>query len=238
MQILKPTSFGKTLVLLKSQPAPGQIKSLLNANRMALDHLGQGTSTTSDVKGGVLRSIRLSNGIDPAVLATQACISLAQLYAIESGEDGPFYSPFLRELTARRVAHLLHADWNNLSAQHETIHSFSNVYQLQRTPALVKSEAPVNTAAMFQKQDTVECDTSALILCTPSVENQTPEASDSTHVDAFVVHPKRSKNFQWFALILAAYAIAVFVTLGFNAPTSAQSAFDTALNKWTEWIAR
>lgn len=238
MQDLKPTSFGKTLVLLKSQPLPGQIKSLLNANLLALEHLGQGTSSTPDVKGSVLRSIRLSNGIDPALLATEACISLAQLYAIESGEDGPFYSPYLRELTARRVADLLHVDWHNLSAHHQTIHSFSNVYQLPRSANLVISDNPVNTAAMFQRHDTEEVGVTSLDLTCPSVENEGPETSQNADHQTSVMVPKRSKTFQWFALILIAYAFAVFVTLGFNAPSSAQSAFDVALYKLTEFTAR
>jgi hypothetical protein len=237
MQDLKPTSFGKTLVLLKSQPLPGQIKSLLHANRLALNHLGHGTSISSDEKGSVLRSIRLDRGIDPALLATEACISLAQLYAIESGEEVLFYSPHLREQTARRVASLLQADWNNLAAQHLTIKSFSNVFHLPQSASLLNSDAPINTAAMFHKQDIVQCSDSITVLSKWSIKN-TETKNDSvqtiTETSASLA-PRQTKNWQWIGLILIAYALAVFVTLSFDDLSIARNALTEISALWDQW---
>jgi hypothetical protein len=240
MQDLKPTSFGKTLVLLKSQPLPGQIKSLLHANRLALNHLGHGTASSSDEKGGVLRRIRLDRGIDPALLATEACISLAQLYAIESGEEGLFYSAHLREQTARRVASLLQADWNNLSAQHLTIKSFSNVFHLPRAAAMINSGTPINTAAMFQKHDAVEGSDRATESFNTGAQTQEVEAvsPQTTILTTLSPAPQRGKNWLWLALILAAYALAVFVTLGLDALSIARNAWDAGLALWEQWIRR
>ncbi len=238
MQDLKPTSFGKTLILLKSQPLPGQITSLLHANQLALSHLGPGTSSSSNEKGSLLRSIRLDRGIDPALLATEACISLAQLYAIETGEEGLFYSPLLREQTARRVAHLLQVDWNNLSAQHLTIQSFSNVFHLPCAVTPIKPSGPVNTAAMFQKQDTFgeAIPSSGLSKSSGQSPLYETRSDQNDPSDLSALTPRRSKHFQWFALILIAYAIAVFVTLGFDALSTTQNALDTAMSKWTKWF--
>lgn len=234
MQDLKPTSFGKTLVLLKSQPLPGQIKSLLHANRLALNHLGHGTASSSDEKGGVLRRIRLDRGIDPALLATEACISLAQLYAIESGEEGLFYSAHLREQTARRVASLLQADWNNLSAQHLTIKSFSNVFHLPRAAALINSGTPINTAAMFQKHDAVKDSDTVTDSSNSSTRPQDlePATAQTTTHTAVASAPQRGKNWLWLALILAAYALAVFVTLGLDALSISRNTWDVSLALW------
>jgi transcriptional regulator with XRE-family HTH domain len=231
MQDLRPTAFGKTLVLLKTHPLPGQIKSLLHANRLALAHLGHGTSTCADEKGGILRRIRLDRGIDPALLATEACISLAQLYAIETGEEGLFYSAYLREHTARRVANLLNADWNNLSAHHLTIKSFSNVFHLPRAAALHTATEAVNTAAMIQKPESspqfAQEESSAIFLTKQHVvaldQNGFVTVSDPD-VQANL-RAKNRRNWQWLALILAAYAVAVFVTLGFDTWSNAHASW-------------
>jgi hypothetical protein len=238
MQDLKPTSFGKTLVLLKSQPLPGQIKYLLHANRLALNHLGHGTSSSLDEKGAVLRRIRLDRGIDPALLATEACISLAQLYAIETGEEGQFYSPLLREQTARRVAHLLQAEWNNLSAQHLSSKSVCNVFHLPRVSVLVNQNAPVNTAAMFQKHDADAQSGSSLEQSTTSAQNTSSKnhSAQNQPVDSFALAPRRNKNLQWLALILIAYAVAVFAILDFDALALAQGAINAAKLKWSQWF--
>jgi transcriptional regulator with XRE-family HTH domain len=238
MQDLKPTSFGKILVLLKAQPSPGQIKSLLHANRLAVNHLGQGTASSSNEKGSLLRRIRLDRGIDPALLATEACISLAQLYDIETGEEGLFYSPLLREQTARRVSHLLQVDWNNLSSQHLTIQSFSNVLHLPRVVSPIKPSVPVNTAAMFQKQDTFDEDKASIGLSKSSAQSPLSEidSGQNEQSDSSALTPRRSKNIQWLALILIAYSTAVFVTLGSDALSTTQSALDAAMLKWSKWF--
>lgn len=238
MQDLKPTSFGKTLVLMKSHPLPGQVNFLLHSNRLALNHLGHGSSSSSDLKGGVLRSIRLERGIDPALLATEACISLAQLYAIESGEEGPFYSPLLREQTARRVAQLLQVDWNNLSEQHRPITTFSNVFHLPRATTSDLTGLPVNTAAMFQKPDHVDETMTALVLTTPSLQDAIFEndSDQNRSSDSPAFAPRRTGSLKWIVLILVVYAIAVLLTLGFDSSSISQDAFDAVISKWSEWV--
>lgn len=114
MQKLTPMSFNRTSSLSRSSSRPGQNESLLHANRVSLSHMGKCADASQDPKGRHLRQLRLNKEIDPAELATQACISLAQLYEIEQGLSSRFYSPALREQAARRVAKLLDADWDHL----------------------------------------------------------------------------------------------------------------------------
>lgn len=133
MPNLKTSSLGKSLVLLRSQLQPGHRTSLLFSNRLALPLLGPGNAPSKDPKGNALRKLRLEKGIDPAVLATQACISLGQLYAIETGVQDHFYTPVLREQTARRVARLLSADWDCIESLCTPSKPASNVIPLQRT---------------------------------------------------------------------------------------------------------
>ena len=64
---------------------PGHYRTLLNANRQAMLLLGMSMDATGDPKGRILREWRLQLGIDPSLLATQACMSLSQLYELEDG---------------------------------------------------------------------------------------------------------------------------------------------------------
>jgi len=132
MPNLNTSAFAKSVVLLRSQIQPGQRTSLLASNRLSLSLLGPGNSPSRDLKGNALRKIRLEKGIDPVVLATQACISLGQLYSIETGVQDHFYSPVLREQTAKRVARLLAADWDCIESFQTQNKPASNVIRLQR----------------------------------------------------------------------------------------------------------
>lgn len=132
MQELKFMPFNRTPFLVRNPMRPGQNESLLLANRSSLSHMGQGNENSNDPKGRLLRQLRVSQNFDPAELATQACISLAQLYELELGLSERFYSPSLREQAARRVAQLLHADWDHLEKSVHTIKSINKVIHLQR----------------------------------------------------------------------------------------------------------
>jgi len=130
--------------LVRKSGAPGLTRTLQNANKEALHLLGQALDTPGDPKGRVLRQLRLQMGIDPSILATQACMSLSQLYELEEGGISLFYSDSLRRQAGRRVAHLLGADWDGLALQeqdkpHATI---SNVVPLQRAGVLAAT-API-----------------------------------------------------------------------------------------------
>jgi len=99
--------------------SPGHRKTshgaLLAANTRAQAELGLlSDNTNQDVRGQALRLLRMQQGRDPASLATQACISLRQLYQLESGETSLFYSKSLRNQAGRRVATILGAQWDEM----------------------------------------------------------------------------------------------------------------------------
>lgn len=89
--------------------------ALLAANTRAQSELGLPTdSVHQDLRGQTLRLLRMQQNWDPAILATQACISLRQLYQLECGETSLFYSQSLRNQAGRRVATILGAQWDAL----------------------------------------------------------------------------------------------------------------------------
>jgi hypothetical protein len=141
MPELMLTSFSKNSSLSRTLARPGYNKNLLQANLDAVTLLGQGTESSTDMKGQVLRQLRLIQSLDPAVLATEACISVAQLYEIEKGIDHLFYSDTLRQQAARRVAQLLGIDWDLIDESHLNIQTATNVVSLQRGP-VVRGFAP------------------------------------------------------------------------------------------------
>lgn len=112
---------------LKSWPNAGKIDllspthrlrpkaALMAANMQALARLAPSTHASQDVRGQTLRRLRTQQERDPAMLATQACISLKQLYQLESGESSLFYNPSLRNQAGRRIASLLGVCWDQLS---------------------------------------------------------------------------------------------------------------------------
>lgn len=192
--------FNRTTFLVRSPIRPGQNESLLLANRSSLTHMGQGTDASNDPKGAILRQLRQRQHLDPAELATQACISLAQLYEIELGLTERFYSPSLREQAARRVAHLLNADWDQLDPSVLRVKSVSNVYHLQS--AYSNTTVPVmtvnsrseslhsekSTDLFLQKNDLIPLGLSKLCVEDPETESpssgkleQNPLRESSSH---------------------------------------------------------
>jgi hypothetical protein len=93
---------------------PGEKTALYCSNQQSMTVLGNGAEKTWDAKGSVIRQGRLALKINPALLATQACISLAQLYDIETGLIRHFHSKRIMEQAARRVAQLLDLEWDCL----------------------------------------------------------------------------------------------------------------------------
>lgn len=90
--------------------------ALMAANSRARSELGLAADASQDTRGQALRMLRLQQQVDPAELATQACISLRQLFQLESGATSLFYSDSLRNQAGRRVASMLGADWDRLSS--------------------------------------------------------------------------------------------------------------------------
>ncbi len=88
--------------------------ALFAANARAQSEVGAAPETGKDKRGHALRILRLQQQIDPAELATQACISLRQLFQLETGGTSLFYSDGLRNQAGRRVASILGANWDEL----------------------------------------------------------------------------------------------------------------------------
>jgi transcriptional regulator with XRE-family HTH domain len=109
----------------QSQPrrvAPGraqlhQRRSLQAANEVSLQLSGNQVGLSQDPQGQRLRQIRKAQGLDPARVATEACISLGQLYELETGGRRLFYSDTLRQQAGRRVATILGSDWDALACE-------------------------------------------------------------------------------------------------------------------------
>ena len=92
--------------------------ALMAANNRARSEVNMNPGTSLDKRGQALRLLRLQQQVDPAELATQACISLRQLFQLETGATSLFYSDSLRNQAGRRVAGLLGTDWDQLSTSH------------------------------------------------------------------------------------------------------------------------
>lgn len=131
MQELKFMPFNRTSCLSRNLSRPGENESLLHANRSFAARMDQFTEVSEDPKGRLIRNLRLHLELDPAELATQACISVAQLYEIEQGLSTRFYSSSLRDQAAKRVAKLLNADWDKLENAAFASKPLNKVVQLQ-----------------------------------------------------------------------------------------------------------
>jgi len=94
---------------------PGQKQLLSQANERASSLYDSPPVESRDPQGIALRQLRLAKNLDAATLASQACLSVPQLYELESGESSLFYSSSLRNQAGRRVARLLDADWDTLT---------------------------------------------------------------------------------------------------------------------------
>jgi len=102
--------------LLRQGSRLHQRRSLQEANEISLELSGNQLHHSSDPHGQILRQLRQSLRLDPSKIATQACISLGQLYELETGGRHLFYSEALRHQAGRRVAQLLGSDWDAIVA--------------------------------------------------------------------------------------------------------------------------
>jgi hypothetical protein len=93
-----------------------QRRWLEQANQVSLELSGNQVQQSADPHGQVLRHMRQSQHRPPSEVATLACISLGQLYELETGGQRLFYSEALRQQAARRVAQLLGTDWDAIVA--------------------------------------------------------------------------------------------------------------------------
>ncbi|MEY3613408.1 MAG: hypothetical protein RJB14_3130 [Pseudomonadota bacterium] len=109
-------------------------RKLLNANQHSQIFIGLQSEETDDPSGSVLRKLRIQQGLDPAVVATHACISVWQLYELETGKSTLFYTPVLRTRAAERVARFLQSDWTEICQGRVTAKSQTQVQQAATAP--------------------------------------------------------------------------------------------------------
>ena len=89
-------------------------RHLLQANKNLETFIGDQNSDTNDPFGRVLRRLRIHKGLEASVVASKACITVWQLYELETGEDTLFYTPGLRLKASQRVAECLGTDWSEI----------------------------------------------------------------------------------------------------------------------------
>lgn len=98
-------------------------RNLLKANKNSQTFIGLQSTETDDPSGCVLRKLRIQQGLDPSVVASNACITVWQLYELETGKDTLFYTPGLRTRAAERVARFLKSDWADICQGRVTVRS-------------------------------------------------------------------------------------------------------------------
>lgn len=98
-------------------------RNLSNANKNSQTFIGLQNTETDDPSGCVLRKLRIQQGLDAAVVASNACITVWQLYELETGKDTLFYTPVLRTRAAQRVASFLKSDWTDICEGRVTVRS-------------------------------------------------------------------------------------------------------------------
>lgn len=89
-------------------------RQLLQANKNLETFIGDQKTDTDDPFGRVLRRLRVQKGLEAFVVASKACITVWQLYELETGKDTLFYTPGLRHKAAQRVAEFLGTDWSEI----------------------------------------------------------------------------------------------------------------------------
>jgi transcriptional regulator with XRE-family HTH domain len=100
--------------------------------------IGQQSTDSDDPGGSVLRRLRTQQGLEAFVVASRACITVGQLYELETGKDSLFYTPGLRRKAAQRVASILGSDWNDILAGRvasKALPSVASRLQLLKPPA-------------------------------------------------------------------------------------------------------
>lgn len=96
-------------------------RHLLLANQNTEKFIGQQSTDSDDPCGRVLRRLRIQQGLEAFVVASRACITIWQLYELETGKDSLFYTPGLRRKAAQRVAAILGSDWDDILAGRVTV---------------------------------------------------------------------------------------------------------------------
>lgn len=153
----KPEDSGSRSVL-RTGARLHQRRSLQEANAVSLQLSGNQLHQSTDPHGQVLRQLRQAQKLDPSSVATQACISLGQLYELETGGRRLFYSEALRTQAARRVASLLHSDWDAIVAGQIRPEPAGQAWSHRHSPLtggqVIPLRPPPQTAHHSQSPDT------------------------------------------------------------------------------------
>ena len=112
--IMESPNEGGRSTVLKQVKSLHIKRHLLQANKNLETFIGDQNSETDDPFGRVLRRLRVHKGLQASVVASKACISVWQLYELETGKDTLFYTPGLRIKAAQRVAEFLGTDWSEI----------------------------------------------------------------------------------------------------------------------------
>lgn len=91
-------------------------RHLLLANKNQEKFIGHQSLDSNDPCGSILRRLRNQQGLEAFVVASKACITVWQLYELETGKDSLFYTPGLRLKAAQRVAAILGSNWDDVVA--------------------------------------------------------------------------------------------------------------------------
>jgi hypothetical protein len=128
-------------------------RHLLLANKNTERFIGQQSTESDDPCGGVLRRLRTQQGLEAFVVASRACITVWQLYELETGKDSLFYTPGLRRKAAQRVAAILGSNWDDIAAGRMVMKAGSgpaarlHLLKPPASPALLKPIPPAPISA-------------------------------------------------------------------------------------------
>lgn len=137
-------------------------RHLLLANKNMERFIGQQSTESDDPCGGVLRRLRTQQGLEAFVVASRACITVWQLYELETGKDSLFYTPGLRRKAAQRVSAILGSNWDDIVAGRVVTKAASgqaarlHLLKPPASPALMKPTPPapasVSPRSALQRQ--------------------------------------------------------------------------------------
>jgi hypothetical protein len=111
----------------------------------------------------VLRKLRIQQGLDPSVVASHACISVWQLYELETGKNTLFYTPGLRTRAAERVASFLNSNWADICEGRVSVKTLQEapaqlhlIGSRRHEPRIIRQQTAQNAPEPFQAADEAE----------------------------------------------------------------------------------
>ena len=138
-------------------------RNLLNANKSSQMFIGVQSMETEDPNGCVLRKLRIQQGLDPSVVASHACISVWQLYELETGKTTLFYTPGLRTRAAERVASFLNSNWTDICEGRVSVKTLQEapaqlhlIGSRRHVPRIIRQQTAQNAPEPFQAADEAE----------------------------------------------------------------------------------